>query len=389
MTQHPFELYDIDSLFTDEQLSIRDAVREFVSDNIRPNIAEWFESGSLPARELALEMGKMGMLGMHLEGYDCAGTDATSYGLACVELEAGDSGIRSLVSVQGSLAMYAIWKFGSEEQKQQWLPRMARGEVIGCFGLTESDAGSNPSQMRTTAKRDGSDWILNGTKMWITNGNIADLAIVWAKTEAGTQGFIVPTDTPGFKANLIKHKMSLRASVTSELVFNNVRLPQDAVLPEVSSMRGPLSCLNEARFGILWGVVGAARDCLESALAYTNSREQFGRPLSGFQLSQKKLVDMSIATGNAMLLAHHLGALKDAHKLRPEQISIGKKNNVQVALDVARECRSLLGGSGITLDFPVIRHMNNLESVYTYEGTNEVHTLILGQALTGINAFAN
>lgn len=387
--QHPFELYDIDSLFNEEQLSIRDAVREFVSDNIRPHIATWFEDGHLPARELALEMGKMGMLGMHLEGYDCAGTDATSYGLACLELEAGDSGIRSLVSVQGSLAMFAILKFGSEAQKQQWLPQMARGEIIGCFGLTEADAGSNPSQMRTTAKRDGNDWVLNGTKMWITNGNIADIAIVWAKTEAGTQGFIVPTDTPGFKANAIKHKMSLRASVTSELILSNVRLPHDSVLPEVSSMRGPLSCLNEARFGILWGVVGAARDCLESALDYTHTREQFGRPLSGFQLSQKKLVDMSIATGNAMLLAHHLGVLKDQHRLRPEQISIGKKNNVQIALDVARECRSLLGGSGITLDFPVIRHMNNLESVYTYEGTNEVHTLILGQALTGINAFVN
>ena len=387
--QHPFELYDIDALFNEEQLAIRDAVRGFVSDHIRPNISQWFEDGTLPARELALEMGKMGMLGMHLEGYECAGTDATSYGVACVELEAGDSGLRSLVSVQGSLAMFAIWQFGSEEQKQQWLPRMARGEVLGCFGLSEADAGSNPSQMRTTAKRDGSDWVLNGTKMWITNGNIADVAIVWAKTEAGTQGFIIPTDTPGFSANVIKHKMSLRASVTSELILNNVRLPGDAVLPEVSSMRGPLSCLNEARFGILWGVVGAARDCLETALNYTGSREQFGRPLSGFQLSQKKLVDMSIATGNAMLLAIHLGRLKDAHSLRPEQISLGKKNNVQVALDVSRECRSLLGGSGITLDFPIIRHMNNLESVYTYEGTNEVHTLILGQALTGINAFAN
>ena len=387
--QHPFDLYEIDSLFNEEQLAIRDAVRSFVDDRVKPHIADWFEEGTIPARELAKEMGDMGMLGMHLEGYGCAGTDATSYGLACIELEAGDSGLRSLVSVQGSLAMFAIWKFGSEEQKQEWLPKMAAGEAIGCFGLTESDAGSNPSQMRTNAKKDGDDWILNGSKMWITNGNIADVAIVWAHTDNGIEGFVVPTNTPGFKANLVKHKMSLRASVTSELVFDNVRLPASAVLPEVQTLRGPLSCLSEARFGILFGVVGAARDCLETAIDYTLNREQFGRPIAAFQLTQQKIADMAIATGNGMLLAAHFGKLKDQHKLRPEQVSVGKKNNARMALEVARESRSMLGGSGITLEYPIIRHMNNLESVYTYEGTNEIHTLVVGQALTGIAAYSD
>ena len=387
--QHPFDLYEIDSLFNEEQLAIRDAVRSFVDDRVKPHIADWFEEGTIPARELAKEMGDMGMLGMHLEGYGCAGTDATSYGLACIELEAGDSGLRSLVSVQGSLAMFAIWKFGSEEQKQEWLPKMAAGEAIGCFGLTESDAGSNPSQMRTNAKKDGDDWILNGSKMWITNGNIADVAIVWAHTDNGIEGFVVPTNTPGFKANLVKHKMSLRASVTSELVFDNVRLPASAVLPEVQTLRGPLSCLSEARFGILFGVVGAARDCLETAIDYTVNREQFGRPIAAFQLTQQKIADMAIATGNGMLLAAHFGKLKDQHKLRPEQVSVGKKNNARMALEVARESRSMLGGSGITLEYPIIRHMNNLESVYTYEGTNEIHTLVVGQALTGIAAYSD
>ena len=387
--QHLFDLYAIDTLFNDEQLAIRDAVRQFVNDRVKPHISQWFEDGQFPARDLALEMGAMGMLGMHLEGYECAGTDATSYGLACLELEAGDSGLRSLVSVQGSLAMFAIWKWGSEEQKQEWLPRMARGEAIGCFGLTESDAGSNPSQMRTNAKKDGDDWILNGSKMWITNGNIADVAVVWAHTPNGIEGFVVPTDTPGFTANLVKHKMSLRASVTSELVFENVRLPASAVLPGVQTLRGPLSCLSEARFGIVWGVVGAARDCIETAVDYTLTRQQFNRPIAGFQLTQQKLADMGVATGNAMLLAAHLGKLKDNHKLRPEQVSLGKKNNARMALDVAREARSMLGGSGITLEYPIIRHMNNLESVYTYEGTNEIHTLVIGQALTGIAAYAD
>lgn len=387
--QHPFDLYSIDSLFNEEQLAIRDVARDFVNDRIKPNIAGWFEDGTIPGRELAKEMGQLGMLGMHLEGYGCAGTDATTYGLVCAELEAGDSGLRSLVSVQGSLAMFAIWKWGSEEQKQQWLPGMAAGDLLGCFGLTESDAGSNPSEMRTNAKRDGDDWILNGSKMWITNGNIADLAIVWAHTDEGIQGFIVPTNTPGFKANLVHHKLSLRASVTSELVFDNVRLPKDAVLPGVQSLRGPLSCLSEARFGILFGVVGAARDCLETAIDYTMTRHQFGRPLASFQLSQQKLADMAIAMGNGMLLAAHFGKLKDQHLLRPEQVSVGKKSNVRMALEVARESRSMLGGSGITLEYPIIRHMNNLESVYTYEGTNEIHTLVVGQALTGIAAYAN
>ena len=386
--QHPFDLYEIDSLFNEEQLAIRDVVRDFVNDRIKPHVGQWFEDGELPARELAKEMGAMGLLGMHLEGYGCAGTDATSYGLACLELEAGDSGLRSLVSVQGSLAMFAIWKWGSEEQKLEWLPRMAAGDALGCFGLTESDAGSNPSEMRTNAKRDGDDWILNGSKMWITNGNIADVAVVWAHTDQGIQGFVVPTNTPGFKANLVKHKMSLRASVTSELVFDNVRLPASAVMPGVQSLRGPLTCLSEARYGIVWGVVGAARDCIETAVDYTLTRKQFDRPLAAFQLTQQKLADMSIATGNAMLLAAHLGKLKDAHKIRPEQISVGKKNNARTALEVARESRSMLGGSGITLEYPIIRHMNNLESVYTYEGTNEIHTLVVGQALTGLAAYS-
>jgi glutaryl-CoA dehydrogenase len=387
--QHPFDLYSIDSLFNEEQLAIRDVARDFVNDRIKPHISQWFEDGTIPGRELAKEMGQLGMLGMHLEGYGCAGTDATTYGLVCAELEAGDSGLRSLVSVQGSLAMFAIWKWGSEEQKQEWLPAMAAGDKLGCFGLTESDAGSNPIEMRTNAKRDGDDWILNGSKMWITNGNIADVAVVWAHTDEGVRGFLVPTNTPGFTANVVHHKLSLRASVTSELVFENLRLPKDAIFPEIKTLRGPLSCLSEARFGILFGVIGAARDCLETAIDYTMTRHQFGRPLASFQLSQQKLADMAIATGNGMLLAAHLGKLKDQHLLRPEQVSIGKKSNVRMALEVARESRSMLGGSGITLEYPIIRHMNNLESVYTYEGTNEIHTLVVGQALTGIAAYAN
>jgi glutaryl-CoA dehydrogenase len=387
--QHPFDLYSIDSLFNEEQLAIRDVARDFVNDRIKPHISQWFEDGTIPGRELAKEMGQLGMLGMHLEGYGCAGTDATTYGLVCAELEAGDSGLRSLVSVQGSLAMFAIWKWGSEEQKQEWLPAMAAGDKLGCFGLTESDAGSNPIEMRTNAKRDGDDWILNGSKMWITNGNIADVAVVWAHTDEGVRGFLVPTNTPGFTANVVHHKLSLRASVTSELVFENLRLPKDAVFPEIKTLRGPLSCLSEARFGILFGVIGAARDCLETAIDYTMTRHQFGRPLASFQLSQQKLADMAIATGNGMLLAAHLGKLKDQHLLRPEQVSIGKKSNVRMALEVARESRSMLGGSGITMEYPIIRHMNNLESVYTYEGTNEIHTLVVGQALTGIAAYAN
>ncbi len=385
--QPPFALYDIDHLLTDEEVAIRDTVRRYVDDRIKPNIAGWFDTGEIPARELAREMGAMGLLGMHLEGYGCAGLSAVDYGLACLELEAGDSGIRSLVSVTGSLAMYAIHAFGSEEQKQQWLPRLATGEALGCFGLTEADFGSNPSGMRTNAKRDGDDWLLNGSKMWITNGNVADVAVVWAQTDDGIRGFVVPMDTPGVTANLIHQKMSLRASVTSELVFDSVRLPGDAVLPGVRGLKGPLSCLNEARFGIIFGTLGAARDSLECAIDYSLQRDQFDRPIAGFQLTQRKLTDMTLALGNGMLLALHLGRLKDAHKIRPEQISVGKLNNARAALEIAREARAILGANGITLEYPVIRHMNNLESVFTYEGTNEMHTLVVGEALTGIAAY--
>ncbi|HEX2154765.1 MAG TPA: acyl-CoA dehydrogenase family protein, partial [Acidimicrobiia bacterium] len=307
---------------------------------------------------------------------------------ACLELEAGDSGVRSFVSVQGSLVMFPIWKFGSEEQKQEWLPRMASGEIIGCFGLTEPDSGSDPSSMRTQARRDGSDWIINGSKMWITNGNLAQVAIIWARTDDGVRGFIVPTDTPGFAAHEIKHKASLRASVTSELSLDDVRVPEEFMLPEVASMRGPLSCLNEARYGIAWGVVGAARACYEAALEYSLEREQFSRPIGSFQLTQRKLVEMMIAVNRGTLVAHHLGRRKDAGTLTPTQVSFGKMDNTRNALEVARLARGVLGANGITLEYPVFRHMANLETVYTYEGTNEIHTLIMGQALTGIDAFS-
>ena len=385
--QTPDALLAIDHLLSEEERAIRDVVRQYVDSQIRPNVADWFEAGQIPARELARELGTLGVLGMHLEGYGCQGTSAVAYGLACTELEAGDSGLRSLVSVQGSLAMYAIHAFGSEEQRQQWLPRMAAGEAIGCFGLTEADFGSNPGGMRTSAKRDGDDWVLNGSKMWITNGNVADVAVVWARTDDGIRGFVVPTGTPGFSAREVHKKMSLRASVTSELVLDGVRLPADAVLPGVTGLRGPLSCLNEARFGIVFGTMGAARDCLETAIDYSISREQFDKPIAGFQLTQRKLADMALEYGKGMLLALHLGRLKDEHLLRPEQVSVGKLNNARAALDIARESRSILGGNGITLEYPVIRHMNNLESVFTYEGTNEMHTLVVGEALTGIAAY--
>jgi len=385
--QSPFHLFDIDHLLSDEERAIRDVVRDFVDTRIKPEVGDWFEDGQIPARELARELGDLGVLGMHLQGYGCQGTSAVAYGLACLELEGGDSGIRSLVSVQGSLAMYAIHAFGSEEQKQQWLPGMAAGELIGCFGLTEPDFGSNPGGMITSAKRDGDDWIVNGTKMWITNGNVADVAVVWARTDEGIRGFVVPTQTPGFSANLIHKKLSLRASVTSELVLDGVRLPADAVLPGVVGLRGPLSCLNEARFGIVFGTLGAARDCLETAIDYSTAREQFDKPIAGYQLTQKKLADMALELGKGMLLALHLGRLKDDHRIRPEQVSLGKLNNAREALAIARECRGILGGNGITLEYPVIRHMNNLESVYTYEGTNEMHTLVIGEALTGIPAY--
>ena len=383
----PFELLALDDLLTQEQRDIRDVVRDYVTAEIKPHIGDWFESGELPARELAKTMGELGLLGMHLEGYGCAGTDATSYGLACLELEAGDSGIRSLVSVQGSLAMFAIHRFGSEEQKQEWLPRMATGEALGCFGLTEADFGSNPSGMRTFATKDGADWVLNGSKMWITNGTIADVAIVWANTDEGIRGFVVPTGTPGFQANVVHKKMSLRASVTAELVFTDLRLPESAQLPFAKGLGGPLTCLSEARFGIVFGTLGAARDSLESAIDYAMNRIQFDRPIAGFQLTQKKFAEMSVALDTGFLLAMHIGKLKDAGAVRPEHISVGKFNNAKTALEISRECRSILGGSGITLEYPIIRHMNNLESVVTYEGTHEIHTLVIGEALTGIAAY--
>jgi glutaryl-CoA dehydrogenase len=382
----PHDFLQIDALLNDEERLIRDTVREFVGDKVLPNITDWFEEGILP-KELGKEMGALGLFGMHLEGYGCAGTNAVSYGLACTELEAGDSGIRSFVSVQGSLAMFPIWAFGSEEQKQQWLPGMAAGEIIGCFGLTEADAGSDPGSMKTRARRDGSDWIIDGTKMWITNGGIADVAIVWAQTEEGIRGFIVPTDTPGFSTRNIHHKLSLRASITSELILDGVRLPADAMVPNVVGLKGPLACLNEARFGILFGAVGAGRASYEAAVAYSKERIQFGRPIASFQLTQRKLTEMMVKVNQSMLLSVHLGRKHDDGTLTSEQISFGKMENVRSGLEVAREARSILGANGITLEYPVIRHMNNLESVITYEGTNEVHTLVLGQAITGIAAF--
>jgi glutaryl-CoA dehydrogenase len=393
----PLELLQVDHLLTADERDIRATVRDFVGRRVKPYIADWYERGE-PDLGLMKETGDLGLLGMHLEGYGCAGTNAVSYGLACMELEAGDSGVRSMVSVQGSLAMYAIWRFGSEDQKTGWLPRMAAGDVIGCFGLTEPDFGSNPAGMRTRAKRDGEEWVLNGTKMWITNGSVADVAIVWARTdEAGTdeaeagrgiRGFIVPTDTPGFSAPKIGKKLSLRASITSELVLENVRLPAEAILPEAIGLRGPLSCLNEARFGIVFGALGAARDCLECAIDYAATRDVFDRPLAAFQLTQAKLADMALELQKGFLLALHLGRLKDEHRLRPAQISLGKLNNVREALQIARQCRTILGANGITLEYPVLRHANNLESVLTYEGTSEVHQLVIGQALTGENAFS-
>ncbi|MFA6297554.1 MAG: acyl-CoA dehydrogenase family protein [Nocardioides sp.] len=385
--QSPLGFFATDTLLSEEDIAIRDTVRKHVEDKIKPQLAGWYESATIPARELAKELGSLGVLGMHLEGYGCAGTSATAYGLACMELEAGDSGLRSLVSVQGSLAMFAIWKHGTEEQKQEWLPRMAAGEAIGCFGLTEPDFGSNPGGMRTRAKRDGVDWVLTGNKMWITNGSVADVAVVWAQTDEGIRGFVVPTDTPGFSAPEIKQKMSLRASVTSELVLDNVRLPDSAVLPGVTGLAGPLSCLNEARFGIVFGALGAARDCLETAIAYARQREIFDKPLAGFQLTQAKIADMSLELGKGMLLALHLGRLKDAGTLDHRQVSLGKLNNTREAIKIARECRTILGAAGITLEYPLMRHANNLESVLTYEGTSEVHQLVIGQALTGHAAY--
>ncbi|MEE1740956.1 acyl-CoA dehydrogenase family protein [Streptomyces sp. BE147] len=392
----PFDAGDplgIDDLLDPEDLAIRDAVRAWATDRVLPHIAEWYENGELPTiRELARELGSLGALGMSLDGYGCAGATAVQYGLACLELEAADSGIRSLVSVQGSLAMYAIHRFGSEEQKRRWLPGMAAGEIIGCFGLTEPDHGSDPAGMRTYAKRDGDDWILTGRKMWITNGSVAGVAIVWAQTGdddggSGIRGFVVPAGSPGFTAPEIRHKWSLRASVTSELVLDGVRLPADAVLPGAAGLRGPLSCLSHARYGIVWGAMGAARASFEAALDYARTREQFGRPIGGFQLTQAKLADMAVELHKGILLAHHLGRRMDAGRLRPEQVSFGKLNNVREAIGICRTSRTILGANGISLEYPVMRHATNLESVLTYEGTVEMHQLVLGKALTGLDAF--
>ncbi|MEU0964639.1 acyl-CoA dehydrogenase family protein [Streptomyces sp. NPDC005917] len=385
----PGDPLGIDDLLEPEDLAVRETVRSWAADRVLPYVAEWYESGELPGiRELAKELGGIGALGMSLTGYGCAGASAVQYGLACLELEAADSGVRSLVSVQGSLAMYAIHRFGSEAQKQRWLPSMAAGDVIGCFGLTEPDHGSDPASMRTHARRDAAgDWVLNGRKMWITNGSVAGVAVVWAQSENGIRGFVVPTDTPGFSAPEIKHKWSLRASVTSELVLDDVRLPADAVLPEVTGLKGPLSCLSHARYGIVWGAMGAARSCFETAVDYAKSREQFGRPIGGFQLTQAKLADMAVELHKGILLAHHLGRRMDAGRLRPEQVSFGKLNNVREAIEICRTARTILGANGISLEYPVMRHATNLESVLTYEGTVEMHQLVLGKALTGLDAF--
>ncbi|GAB2474540.1 acyl-CoA dehydrogenase family protein [Jatrophihabitans fulvus] len=380
------DLLDLDDDLDGDDRLLRDTVRKFADDRLRPNIRQWFEDGTLPARELAQEFGALGVLGMHLEGYGCAGAKASQYGIACAEIEAIDSGLRSLVSVQGSLAMYAIHAYGSEEQKQRWLPGMAKGELIGCFGLTEPDAGSDPGSMRTNAKRDGDDWILNGSKMWITNGSLADVAVVWARTEEGVRGFLVEKGMPGFTSQNVHHKISLRASVTSELAFDDVRVPESNRL-DVEGLRGPLGCLTEARYGIVWGVTGAARDALASALDYAGERTQFGKPIAGFQLTQKKFADLAVSVQQMQLTARRIGELKDAGRVRPHHISFGKFANVRGALDVCREARSILGGSGITTEYPVLRHAVNLETVYTYEGTHEVHTLVLGQKLTGLDAF--
>jgi glutaryl-CoA dehydrogenase len=382
----PTDLLRVDDELSDDERLVRDTVRKFAADRVMPHIADWFEAGILP-KDLLPDVGRLGLLGMHLQGYGCAGMGAVAYGVACRELEAADSGLRSMVSVQGSLAMFPIWKYGSEDQKEEWLPRMAAGEAAGCFGLTEPDHGSDPSSMKTHAERNGADWVLNGSKMWITNGSVADIAVVWANTENGIRGFLVPRGARGFSSRNIHKKLSLRASVTSELYFDDVRLPGTAILPGVQGLKGPLSCLSEARFGILWGVTGAARSCFESAANYARTREQFGQKIGAFQLTQRKLAWMLADLQRAQLLALHLGRLKESGTITPEQISLGKMSNVRTAIDVAREARTVLGANGVTLEYPVIRHANNLESVLTYEGTEEIHTLALGQAITGLSAY--
>ena len=386
-TLDPLDFLAIDALLDEEERAIRDTVRSFVREHVLPDVGDWFEQGILP-RELMTELGKLGLFGMHLDGYGLPGASAVAYGLTCLELEAGDSGVRSAVSVQGSLAMFSIWKWGSEEQKQRWLPPMHTGEAIGCFGLTEPDAGSDPGSMRTTARRDGSDWILNGAKMWITNGTIADVATVWARTEDGAiNGFLVEKGMPGFTAPEIHKKLSLRASVTSELVLQDVRVPEENRFPDVDTLRGPLSCLNEARYGIVWGAVGAGRACFEAALDYAKERIVFDKPIAGYQLTQQKLAEMALELNRGLLVALHIGRMKDDGTLRQEHVSLGKMGNVRGAIEVARQARTILGANGVTLEYPVIRHVNNLESVLTYEGTHEVHTLVVGNALTGENAF--
>jgi len=380
------DLLNIDDQLSAEERLIRDTVQAFIADRVLPNIIDWFEAGTLP-REIITELGKLGLLGMHLTGYGCAGLGPVAYGVACRELEACDSGLRSAASVQGSLAMYPIWRYGSDEQKAEWLPRMAAGEALGCFGLTEPDYGSDPGSMRTFARQDGSDWVLSGTKMWITNGSIADIAVVWANTAEGIRGFLVPRGTHGFTTRDIHKKLSLRASITSELHLDEARLPADAVLPGVSGLKGPLSCLTEARYGIAWGVTGAARTCLESAIEYALTREQFGKPIGSFQLTQGKLSWMAADLYRSQLLALHVGRLKEQGSVTPVQVSIAKMTNVRSAIDIARQARTILGASGVTLEYPPIRHANNLEAVLTYEGTEEIHTLAIGQALTGISAY--
>ena len=383
------DFLNIDAHLSDGEKGIREKVRLFVHDRIKPNIKGWYDEAVFP-KEIVSEFAELGLLGMHLSGYGCAGRSAVEYGLACMELEAGDSGLRTFVSVQGSLAMSAISRFGSEEQKQEWLPRMARGETIGCFGLTEPTAGSDPASMMTFASKEGSDWVLNGEKRWIGLATIADVAVVWARTDEEknpVRGFLVPTDSAGFTAKDITPKLSMRASIQCDIELKNVRLPEGAMLPEARGLGGPFACLNEARYGIIWGAMGAARDCYESALAHAKEREQFGRPIASFQLVQEKLANMLIEVGKGTLLALHIGRMKDAGTLEPEHISFGKLNNVREAIEIAREARTVFGGNGVTLDYPPMRHMSNLESVRTYEGTDEVHTLILGNAITGISAF--
>jgi len=382
----PVDFYRIDDLLTEEERLVRSSVSRFVDDRFLPIVADHYERASFPM-EIVPELARLGVFGMHLQGYGAAGLSNVMYGLACQELERGDSGLRSFVSVQGSLCMFPIHRYGSEEQKQRWLPFMARGEVIGCFGLTEPEFGSNPAGMATRARRDGGDWVINGTKRWITNGNVAHLAIVWARTEEGIRGFLVETGTSGFQAREIHHKLSMRASVTSELILDDVRVPARNELPGAQGLKAPLSCLNEARYGIVWGVLGAAIACYRSALDYAKARVQFDRPIAGYQLTQEKLVNMLTEITKGQLLALQLGRLKDQGKATATQISMAKLNNVREALQIAREARTILGANGISLEYPVMRHMNNLETVLTYEGTSEIHMLAIGEEITGLSAF--